>query len=73
MKLEIPVFLGFLLAVLFIGVVGGFLLYVPPLSILTVATMLLGLGFMFALGLQTGRKWRKLSRHANRSTFSTVQ
>jgi hypothetical protein len=72
MKSEIPVFLGFLLAVLFIGAVGGFLLYVPPLSIITVATMLLGLGFMFALGLQTGRKWKKLSRDANRSTFSAV-
>jgi hypothetical protein len=72
MKREITVVMSFLLAVLFIGVVGGFLLYVPALSIITVATMLLGLGFMFALGLQTGRKWRKVSRDAHRSTFSPV-
>ena len=71
MKLDITVFLSLLLAILFIGTVGGFLLYVPALSIITVATMLLGLALMFALGLQTGRRWRKVSRGSHRGVTDT--
>ena len=71
MKLDITVFLSILLATLFIGTVGGFLLYVPALSIITVTTMLLGLGLMFALGLQTGRRLRKASRGSHRAVTDT--
>jgi len=53
--------LSILLAVLFVGSVGAFLLYVPALTVITVVTLLLGLGLMFALGMLTGRRSRKLS------------
>jgi cyanate permease len=59
MKLDLMVCLGILLAVLFVGVVGAFLLYVPALTVLTVITLLLGLGLMFALGMLTGRRSRR--------------
>jgi hypothetical protein len=67
MKLDFIVCLGLLLAVLFIGIMGAFLLYVPALTVLTVVTMLLGLGLMFALGLLTGSRWRRLSPFAHRA------
>jgi hypothetical protein len=65
MKLDFIVCLGILLAVLFVGIVGAFLLYVPVLNVFTAATFLLGLGLMFALGMLTGRRSRKmpLARH----------
>jgi hypothetical protein len=65
MKLDTFVCLGILLAALFVGVLGAFLLYVPAMTILTVSPLLLGLGLMFALGMLTGRHQRKLS-HAGR-------
>ena len=55
MKLDFVVSLSFLLAILFIGAVGAFLLYVPALTVFTVVTMLVGLSLMFALGVMTGR------------------
>jgi len=61
MKLDLMICLGILLAVLFVGSVGAFLLYVPALTLITVITLLLGLGLMFALGMLTGRRSRKLS------------
>jgi len=67
MKLDFVVCLGILLAVLFIGVVGAFFLYVPVLAVFTAVIMLLGLGLMFALGLLTGRRWRKLSPFTHRA------
>jgi hypothetical protein len=67
MRLDFVICLGILLAVLFIGVVGAFLLYVPVLTVITVVTLLLGLGLMFALGLLTGSRWRKLSPFSHRS------
>jgi len=39
---------------LFLGSAGAFYLFVPLLSILTVASMLLGLMLMFGLGFQAG-------------------
>jgi hypothetical protein len=62
MKLNFAVALSFLLTILFIGAVGAFLLYVPALSVFAVATVLVGLGLMFAFGLATGSRWRKASR-----------
>jgi hypothetical protein len=59
MKLDFVVCLSILLAVLFLGTIGAFLLYVPMLTIATVVTLLLGLGLMFALGMLTGRRSRK--------------
>ncbi len=44
MKLDFIVCLGILLAIVFVGMVGAFLLYVPALTVITVATLLLGLG-----------------------------
>jgi hypothetical protein len=61
MKLDLMICLSILLAVLFVGSVGAFLLYVPALTVITVVTLLLGLGLMFALGMLTGRRSRKLS------------
>jgi hypothetical protein len=39
---------------LFVASTGAFLLYVPPLSIVTVALILVGLTLMFGLGFQAG-------------------
>jgi hypothetical protein len=61
MKIDFVVTLSFLLAILFIGSLGAFLLYVPTLSVFTTVIMLIGLGLMFALGLQTGRHRRRPS------------
>jgi hypothetical protein len=62
MKLDIAVLLSALLAVLFIGTIGAFLLYVPALTVFSVAGVLVGLCLMFALGLATGTRWRKINR-----------
>jgi hypothetical protein len=72
MKLNLAVSLSILLAILFIGTVGAFLLYVPALPVFAVATVLLGLGLMFAFGLATGSRWRKASR-AHHGDFSAVR
>jgi hypothetical protein len=61
MKLDLMICLSILLAILFVGIVGAFLLYVPALTVITVVTLLLGLGLMFALGMLAGRRSRKLS------------
>jgi hypothetical protein len=67
MKFDFMVCLGILLAVLFVGMMGAFLLYVPALTVITVASLLLGLALMFALGILTGRRWRKLSQFTHRT------
>jgi len=67
MKLDLVICMGALLAALFLGIVGAFLLYVPVLTVLTVVTLLLGLGLMFALGIVTGRRARKLSHFSHRA------
>jgi hypothetical protein len=71
MKLDFMICLGILLAILFVGIVGAFLLYVPALTVITVVTLLLGLALMFALGLLTGRRSRKLSQFAHRNFYVT--
>ena len=38
----------------FLGSVGGFFLFVPPLLIATVALLLMGFMLMFVLGIQVG-------------------
>jgi hypothetical protein len=73
MKLEFAVLLSVLLAVLFIGTIGAFLLYVPALTVFSVASVLVGLCLMFGLGLATGSRWRKLTRLTHRDNFSTVR
>jgi hypothetical protein len=67
MKLNFAIALSILLVILFIGTVGAFLLYVPALTVFTVASVLVGLGLMFALGLATGSRWRKSSRFTHRA------
>lgn len=67
MKLDLMVSLGILLAVLFVGVVGAFLLYVQTLTVIAVVTLLLGLALMFALGILTGRRVRKISPFTHRA------
>ena len=68
MKLDIMVCGGILLALLLVGVLGAFLLYVPALAVLTVVTLLVGLGLMFVLGMMTGLRSRKLSLFNQRVT-----
>ncbi len=68
MRLDFVVSISVLLAAVFIGTVGAFLLYVPLLTVLSVATMMIGLGLMFALGLLTGARWRRLSPFTHRAT-----
>lgn len=67
MKCDFIVCLGVLLAGLFVGIMGAFLLYVPALNVLTVATLVIGLGLMFSLGVLTGRRSRKISPFSHRS------
>jgi hypothetical protein len=45
-----------LTAVLWIAATAAFLLYVPVLPLMVVVFFLFGLGLMFALGVETGRK-----------------
>lgn len=67
MKLDLMVSLGILLAVLFVGIVGLFLFYVQALTVISVVTLLLGLPLMFALGILTGRRARKISAFTHRA------
>jgi hypothetical protein len=67
MKLDHMVCLGILLAILFVGIVGAFLLYVQTLNVIAVVTLVLGLALMFALGILTGRRARKISPFAHRA------
>ena len=53
---------GILAAVLFIGSIGAFLLYVPALALAAVMTTLVGLLLMFVLGFQSGRGAIRISR-----------
>lgn len=65
MKIDFAIVLSILLAVLFIGTIGAFLLYVPVLTVFTVVVMITGLGLMFALGLLIGARWRRFSVFAH--------
>jgi hypothetical protein len=67
MKLDHMVCLGILLAVLFVGIVGAFLFYVQTLTVIAVVTLVLGLALMFALGMLTGRRVRKISPFTHRA------
>jgi hypothetical protein len=67
MKFDHMVCLGILLAVLFVGIVGAFLLYVQTLTVIAVVTLVLGLALMFALGILTGRRVRKTSPFTHRA------
>jgi len=51
-----------LTAVLFLGGLAVFLLYVPALSLVVVVSTLLGLASMFVLGFQAGRGAIRFSR-----------
>ena len=66
MRLHFVICLSILLAVLFVGMVGAFLLYVPALAVFATVTVLLGLSLMYVLGLITGTRWRRLSPHIDR-------
>ena len=67
MRFDLAISLSVLIAVLCIGTLGAFLLYVPALAVFTVVVMILGLGLMFALGLLTGTRWRRLTPFDQRS------
>jgi len=54
--------MGILSAILFLGSIGAFLLYVPALAIAAVMTTLAGLILMFVLGFQAGRGAVRISR-----------
>jgi hypothetical protein len=43
---------------LFVGSIGAFFLFVPPLVISTVALVLMGFALMFVLGVQVGTRSR---------------
>ncbi len=73
MKLNLAIALSILLAALFIGTVGLFLIYVPALTVFTVASVVVGLGLMFALGLATGTQWKKSNRFQHRADLSVVR
>lgn len=49
-------FLFVLSGVLFLGITGAFLLFVPVLSIATAALLLTGLILTFCLGMQVGTR-----------------
>jgi hypothetical protein len=66
MRLHFVICLSILLAALFIGTVGAFLLYVPALALVTTVTLILGLGLMYVLGLITGNRWRRSSLFLHR-------
>jgi hypothetical protein len=69
MRLHFTFCLSILLALLFITSVGAFLLYVPTLDLFVTIMMILGLSLMFALGLITGTRWRRMSAFVHRSRF----
>jgi len=50
-----------LVAVLLLGSIGAFLLYVPILSIAVVISILLGMSLAFLLGLWAGGTRRRIS------------
>jgi hypothetical protein len=66
MRRHFIICLSVLLAFLFIGTVGAFLLYVPALAIFATVTVLLGLSLMYVLGLMTGSRWRRSPPHIDR-------
>ena len=57
-------------AVLFLGSMGAFLLYVPLLAKAVVVITLLGLILMFVLGFQAGRGAIRISRARNARRLS---
>ena len=69
MRLHFALCLSILLALLFITSVGAFLLYVPTLDLFVTIMMILGLSLMFALGLITGTRWRRMSALIHRERF----
>lgn len=61
---QLTFWLGIIAALMFLGTIGAFLLYVPVLSVMTVSTTLFGLLLMFVLGIQTGsRRTRTIAQH----------
>jgi hypothetical protein len=49
---------------MFLLALGAFLLFVPLLSIATVALIVLGLGLMFWIGFRIGRRsWPRMKQH----------
>jgi hypothetical protein len=58
--------------VLILGSTGAFLLFVPVLSIATVALMLVGLTLMFGLGFQAGFRRKPHSQLVNRSVVDQL-
>jgi len=69
MRLQFIFCLSVFLALLFISSVGAFLLYVPTLDLFVTIVIILGLSLMFALGLITGTRWRRMSAFIHRARF----
>ena len=56
--------------VLLLGTLAAFLLFVPMLSIFSVALIILVLGLMFCLGFQVGRRrWPRIKHELNKHDF----
>ena len=54
------------IGLLFLGTLGAFLLFVPLLSIASVALILMGLGLMFWIGFRIGRRsWPRIKHEMN--------
>ena len=62
MKQVLTLWAEILAAVLFLGSMGAFLLYVPVLALAVVMTTLVGLILMFVLGFQVGVRRIRISR-----------
>ena len=77
MRLNLFALIASLLAVLMLGTVAAFLLFVPVMTVSAVSTVVLGSLLMFVLGLQAGRRRIRITRHkvspaSVLSTWSTV-
>jgi hypothetical protein len=69
MKRELTLWVGIAAAILFLGSMGAFLLYVPVMAVTAIVAILLGLILMFALGFQVGGRRIRISRRRKDPPF----
>jgi hypothetical protein len=62
MSRNVTIILGFLLGVMLLGSIAGFLFYVPAVSWITFIVVVIGMVLMFLLGIQTGARRIRWSR-----------
>ena len=63
MRVNLFAWIASLLAVVMLGTVAAFLLFVPVMTVSAVATVIWGWILMFVLGLQAGRRRIRITRH----------